>query len=545
MATVRTICTAPPCRVLLSSAKICEVWLSKPLKVFLHFPLLPWKSSGSKPSQASPLSTMKTLYWEDLESLNNANKEWLGHVGLVEAKTAKFEVELNADLPIKFALRAQLPTGEIVPVSLEYGNLHRWCHSCRLLSHEDENCPQLSEKEKEKHRLAKEVNRDQGLQPRNDNNRKDINRNGDLPKRHNVAEQKLSSHQERRSGEGPQRDNRDSVWKRIDSRYAPRDDHRGDNRNAHRDRDKPTFNKETYNKRRYDDSFASSRQRVDAKKAEKKLVSETHGSKEVPEGPRALHLDVCTQGTTSDQNQLACRSISSPEHVRERPFMLSLQKRSSGELKLKEKVGDFGDSSDTVSSAKKSLRFAAENNPSSPKPNSSPPAQMGKKKEKSWYEQTLEEDEMTDHTAETNINKEIQDDNKEFEDPNAERILEEEDWMNEDATFDIDEDDLMDEDELLYDEKQQEEEPAPPSDRIPLPLIIEGSTESGKETKEALVEESPKQSEEKRNSKPHCYWRLSQTEKPNGGSGLFQGQGIKEWAKTQSDSLSGPRPRSK
>ncbi|XP_048591455.1 protein KRI1-like [Brassica napus] len=433
-----------------------------------------------------------THFW--LEPIFRALGKRLGHVGLVEAKTAKFEVELNADLPIKFALRAQLPTGEIVPVSLEYGNLHRWCHSCRLLSHEDENCPQLSEKEKEKHRLAKEVNRDQGLQPRNDNNRKDINRNGDLPKRHNVAEQKLSSHQERRSGEGPQRDNRDSVWKRIDSRYAPRDDHRGDNRNAHRDRDKPTFNKETYNKRRYDDSFASSRQRVDAKKAEKKLVSETHGSKEVPEGPRALHLDVCTQGTTSDQNQLACRSISSPEHVRERPFMLSLQKRSSGELKLKEKVGDFGDSSDTVSSAKKSLRFAAENNPSSPKPNSSPPAQMGKKKEKSWYEQTLEEDEMTDHTAETNINKEIQDDNKEFEDPNAERILEEEDWMNEDATFDIDEDDLMDEDELLYDEKQQEEEPAPPSDRIPLPLIIEGSTESGKETKEALVEESPKQS---------------------------------------------------
>ncbi|CAN7008541.1 unnamed protein product [Brassica oleracea var. botrytis] len=66
--------------------------------------------------------------------------------------------------------------------------------------------------------------------------------------------------------------------------------------------------------------------------------------------------------------------------------------------------------------------------------------------------------------------------------------------MNQDATFDVDEDDLMDEDELLYDEKQQEEEPALSSDRIPLLLIIEGNTESGKETTEASVEESSKQS---------------------------------------------------
>lgn len=63
-----------------------------------------------------------THFW--LEPIFRALGKRLGHVGLVEEKSAKFQVELNVDLSLKFALRAQLPSGEIVPVTLEYVNLH-------------------------------------------------------------------------------------------------------------------------------------------------------------------------------------------------------------------------------------------------------------------------------------------------------------------------------------------------------------------------------------------------------------------------------------
>lgn len=425
-----------------------------------------------------------THFW--LDPVFRALGKRLGHVGLVEAKTAKFQVELNADLPIKFALRAQLPTGEIVPVSLEYCNLHRWCHSCHLLSHEDENCPQLSEEEREQHRLAKEANKDQGPQTRNDNNKR-----GDLSKRLSATDQKSSSHHERHSGEGTQRDNRDSVWKRIDSRYAPRDDHRGDNRHAHRDREKPSYTIETYNKRRYDDSFASSRQREEAKKVEKKLASDRHDSKGLPEAPRDLQMSrpAGTLRSTSDQPQLARRSISSPDHVGDRPFMLSLQKRTSGDPKLKGKVGDLGDSSDTGSSAKKSLKFAVETKLSSPKAQRSLPLALTEKKtEKSWYEQTLEEEETFDHVVDTTGITEPGEKSNVIEDPNAERILEDEDWLNQDATFDMDDDDLMDEDELLCDETHQQEDTGLSTDQASLPLMVEGSTDSEKKRMEISIE---------------------------------------------------------
>lgn len=85
----------------------------------------------------------------------------LGLVGKIDARTAKFQVEIDGDQPLKFSLRAQIPSGEIVPVSFEYVNLFRWCHNCHLNSHEVENCPLLSEEERKQRLLAKETIREQ------------------------------------------------------------------------------------------------------------------------------------------------------------------------------------------------------------------------------------------------------------------------------------------------------------------------------------------------------------------------------------------------
>lgn len=82
-------------------------------------------------------------FWMDpiFESLGRR----LGTVGPIEARATKVQVEINMDLPLKFALRAQLPSGEIVPVKLVYSNLHRYCRHCRRISHELESCPLLTE----------------------------------------------------------------------------------------------------------------------------------------------------------------------------------------------------------------------------------------------------------------------------------------------------------------------------------------------------------------------------------------------------------------
>ncbi|KAF3593366.1 hypothetical protein DY000_02020588 [Brassica cretica] len=75
------------------------------------------------------------------------------------------------------------------------------------------------------------------------------------------------SYKERRSGEDTHRDTRDSVWKRIDPRYDPRVDprpstrydHRHENTSSERQRAPPI--RDSYNKRRYEESFHSRKQR--------------------------------------------------------------------------------------------------------------------------------------------------------------------------------------------------------------------------------------------------------------------------------------------
>ncbi|CAN7079185.1 unnamed protein product, partial [Brassica oleracea var. botrytis] len=161
------------------------------------------------------------------------------------------------DRPLRFALRAKLPTGEIVPVKLVYSNLHRYCRHCRHVSHEVESCPQLSEAERTEKSSRLEEDRDLP-----NFNRIDAQRKGETSK------QPLPQlFKDRRSGEDTHRDTRDSVWKRIDSRYDPRVDprpsakydHRHDSKPVDRQRDPPI--RDSYNKRRYDESFLSSKQR--------------------------------------------------------------------------------------------------------------------------------------------------------------------------------------------------------------------------------------------------------------------------------------------
>ncbi|KAF3610767.1 hypothetical protein DY000_02049403 [Brassica cretica] len=376
---------------------------------------------------------------------------------------AKFELELDAERPLKFKLRAQLPLGEIVPVTLEYSNLHRWCHHCRLISHEIDTCPQLTDKQREQLAKEKDLSRDQVPFPR-----MEVNRNGEKSRRATAPVTKAPLPQERRQGDHPQRDNRDSVWKRIDSRYAPREDYRRDHRLAPREQEKLPHQKETYNKRRYDESFASSKKREEERKESSKHLPSRRNSEEdqLPTTSRAKQPARSLALPQPVTDKFLKERISTnlpPEHVRERPFKLNLQSKSIEDQKLKGKVADLKNVSDEGSSAKRSLKFDEE------RPRSSSNLQVGplkfqpsKEREKSWYEQTLdEEEESVDRETVKQFALHAEETRENVEDPDAEKILEEEDWMVDEANYDdddlLEEEDLMEEDDLLTEDLEQVE----------------------------------------------------------------------------------------
>lgn len=139
---------------------------------------------------------------------------------------------------------------------------------------------------------------------------------------------------------------------------------------------------------------------------------------------------------------------------------------------MKGKMADLETVSDEGSSAKKSLKFDGEKSPSVTKSQvallQSPPAQ---EKVKSWYEQTLEEEnemlnQETGNKPDWNMEKAMET----VEDTDAEKILEDEDWMANEINYD--DDDLMDEDELLIEEMEQEEA-SMGSDKVQKPLVID------------------------------------------------------------------------
>ena len=177
---------------------------------------------------------------------------------------------------------------------------------------------------------------------------------------------------DRRSGEDTHRDTRDSVWKRIDSRYDPRVDPRPKTRFDHRyekthsDRQRDPPNRDSYNKRRYDESFLISKQR-EASRRDKDKERDRNASpnrkeardlsKETVCSPKIVAAAVPQIAEPNPSADPARQNTVSPEHTRERPFRLNLQSRASTDLKLKGKISEIDEASDEVSSARKSFNF--------------------------------------------------------------------------------------------------------------------------------------------------------------------------------------------
>ncbi|KAG5380252.1 hypothetical protein IGI04_028094 [Brassica rapa subsp. trilocularis] len=67
----------------------------------------------------------------------------------------RVRVYVNADEPLQFERRAGFANGDVIRVTLKYEDLHRHCFTCKRISHEEGTCPELSETQKEKNRLAR------------------------------------------------------------------------------------------------------------------------------------------------------------------------------------------------------------------------------------------------------------------------------------------------------------------------------------------------------------------------------------------------------
>lgn len=45
--------------------------------------------------------------------------------------------------------------GDVVSVALKYEDLHRYCFTCRRVSHEEGTCPELNDEQRERNRVAR------------------------------------------------------------------------------------------------------------------------------------------------------------------------------------------------------------------------------------------------------------------------------------------------------------------------------------------------------------------------------------------------------
>lgn len=94
------------------------------------------------------------IHYKKDETYRNIGKS-LGVVDLVDVDGGRVRVFVNADEPLKFKRGAVYAYGDVINVTLTYEDLHRYCFTCKRISHEEGTCPEQTEIQREKNRLAR------------------------------------------------------------------------------------------------------------------------------------------------------------------------------------------------------------------------------------------------------------------------------------------------------------------------------------------------------------------------------------------------------
>lgn len=68
-------------------------------------------------------------------------------------KERKIQISVNIDMPLQFERKFEFPNGDIGKVSFLYVGLHRYCFTCKMISHDENSCMELTEEQRQQRRL--------------------------------------------------------------------------------------------------------------------------------------------------------------------------------------------------------------------------------------------------------------------------------------------------------------------------------------------------------------------------------------------------------
>lgn len=94
------------------------------------------------------------IHYKKLETFESVGKA-LGTYDRADVERSRVRIFVNGDRPLKFECKVGFDNGDIVKVSIQYEDLYRHCYTCKKISHEEGTCPELTEEQREKNRLAR------------------------------------------------------------------------------------------------------------------------------------------------------------------------------------------------------------------------------------------------------------------------------------------------------------------------------------------------------------------------------------------------------
>lgn len=103
-------------------------------------------------------------FWVEVEGIPSHYKKeetfWcigkaLGVANKVDTQGSRLSVTINGDDPIHLERKIGFDNGDVVSVTLRYEDLHRYCYTCRRISHEEGTCSVLNDAQRERNRIAR------------------------------------------------------------------------------------------------------------------------------------------------------------------------------------------------------------------------------------------------------------------------------------------------------------------------------------------------------------------------------------------------------
>ncbi|KAL0847009.1 hypothetical protein Bca101_020255 [Brassica carinata] len=79
----------------------------------------------------------------------------LGTKLAIDTKSARIQISVNIDMPLQFEGTVGFPNGDTGKVTFLYVGLHRYCFTCKMISHDENSCPELTEEQRQQKRLER------------------------------------------------------------------------------------------------------------------------------------------------------------------------------------------------------------------------------------------------------------------------------------------------------------------------------------------------------------------------------------------------------